>query len=104
MDFNKVYGEADWADGGVTPPIALNWRGGAGKLLITATGTVDFDIEESNSDIQNGETARWITSAYVDGATGNANVAIDPVPRFIRIRVNSSTTATLTLDYVQSDV
>lgn len=105
MDFSKSYTDADWSGSPlVTAPIALNWRGGPAMLAITKTETIDYDVQVTNSDLQAGATANWITHASGDGLTASALIGLSPVPRFMRILVNSETDATLTLDYVQSDV
>lgn len=107
MQLNKTYVEADWdGNGGIAGPIAMNWRGGPASLQITVTGTIDYDLEQSNYDIQNSDvTPVWfIDDATHDGVTGNLVVFFQGNPRFIRIKVNSSTDATINLALVQSDV
>lgn len=104
MKFNKSYGTGDLSNGSGTAPIALNWRGGPGKLIIKKGGTIDFDVQECNADLQNGETANWAAASANAGLTGDSVITFDAPPRFIRIFVNSTTSGTLTLDYTQADV
>lgn len=106
MQVSKTYVEADWAVGDVTSPLAMDWRCGAVACQITVTGTINFDIQSTNSDLQAGETADWLVdSAAVTGVTASKWVTFNPVPRFIRIDVNSFTTgATVALKIVQSNV
>ena len=106
MSKNKTYVEADWADGDVTSPYPLNWHGGPLALQITVTGTIDFDIESSNSDLQNSTaTAQWLAdSTDSQGITASKWLTFNAIPRFIRIKVNSFTTgATVSFGITQTD-
>lgn len=106
MQVSKTYVEADWAVGDVTTPIALDWRSGPIACQITVTGTINFDIQSTNSDLQAGEAADWLVdAAAVTGVTASKWVTFDPIPRFIRLDVNSFTTgATVSLKLVQQNV
>ncbi len=106
MQVNKTYVEADWATGDVTAPLALNHRGGACTVQVTVTGTINFDIQSSNSDLQAGEAADWLVdSAAATGVTASKWLSFSSAPRFIRLDVNSFTTgATVALKITQSDV
>lgn len=106
MSKNKTYVEADWADGNVTSPYPLNWHGGPIGLQITVTGTINFDIESSNSDLQNSTaTALWLAdSTESEGITASKWLTFNAIPRFIRINVNSFTTgATVSFGITQTD-
>jgi hypothetical protein len=106
MQASKTYVEADWSVGNVTSPLAMDWRGGPVACQITITGTIDIDIQSSNSDLQAGQAGDWLVdSATVTGVTASKWVTFNPVPRFIRLDVNSFTTgATVTLKLTQSNV
>lgn len=106
MSKNKLYVEDDWADGDVTSPYPLNWRGGPIGLQITVTGTINFDIESSNSDLQNSTAAaQWLAdSTESEGITASKWLTFNAIPRFIRLNVNSFTTgATVSLGITQTD-
>ena len=106
MSKNKTYVEADWAAGDVTAPYPLNWRGGPIGLQITVTGTIDFDIESSNSDLQNSTaTAQWLVDNTDNaGITASGWRTFNAIPRFIRLNVNSFTTgATVSIGITQTD-
>ena len=106
MQFSKTYVEADWAVGDVTSPLALDFRSGPIAAQITVTGTVNFDIQASNSDLQSGETGDWLVdSAAVTGVTASKWVTYSAIPRFVRLEINSFTTgATISLKFAQSNV
>lgn len=96
-----------WVDEFVTPAIALNWRGGIGSLEIAITGTINIDLDSSNSDIQNStDSALWaVDTAANAGVTASKWIIFNANPRFIRVRANSySSGATVKLLYAQSDV
>jgi len=103
---NKTYVEADWATGNVTLPFAQNWRNGVGAVQVVVTGTINFDLESSNSDLQNGGTAQWLVdSAGSSAISASKWVTFNATPRFLRLKVNSFTTgATVSLNVTQSDV
>jgi hypothetical protein len=107
MSNNKTYVEADWDnDDDATPPYALNWRGGPVGLQIAVTGTIDFDIESSNGDLQNSTAAAaWLPdSTNSEGITASKWLTFNAIPRFIRIKVNSFTTgATVSFGITQTD-
>jgi hypothetical protein len=108
MQMDTTYGEADWAaTDDIIGPIAMNWRGGVAAVQISVTGTIDYDVEMTLSDIQNSADAPvWFidNATTQDGATGSIVFAVDNNPRAMRIIVNSSTTATVRVQIVQSDV
>jgi hypothetical protein len=105
MQVNKTYVEADWATGNATAPIALNHRGGVAAVEIIVTGTVNFDIQSTNSDLQAGESASWLVdSTETTGITASKWITYTATPRFVRVLVNSFTTgATIALKIAQSD-
>ena len=106
MSGNKTYVEADWAAGNVTLPYPLNWRGGPMGMQITVTGTIDFDIESSNSDLQNSTAAaQWLVDTTGNsGVTASQWITFNAIPRFIRFKINSFTTgATISLGLTQTD-
>lgn len=99
-------GNYGWSAKSVTRPIAMNWRGGVAGMQITVTGTIDYDFEQTNSDLQNSTAAAvwFIDDTAHDGATGNLVVRFDANPRFSRFKVNSLSDATISVALVQSDV
>jgi len=105
MQINKTYAEADWAVDNETDPLALNHRGSVGALQIIITGTINIDIQASNSDLQAGVSANWLVdSTETTGVTASKWITYSSVPRFIRLAINSFTTgATVTLNFTQSD-
>jgi hypothetical protein len=106
MSKNKTYVEADWSVGNVTAPYPLNWRGGPIGLQITVTGTINFDLESSNSDLQNSTaTALWLVDSTAStGVTASKWLTFNAIPRFIRLKVNSFTAgATVSIGYTQTD-
>ena len=106
MQISKAYAEADWSAGNVTLPLALNHRGGDLAVEIIVTGTINFDLQSTNSNLQAGETAAWLVdSAGATGVTASKWLTFNAVPRFFRIAVNSfSSGATVKLMITQSDV
>jgi hypothetical protein len=102
---SKTYVEADWS-GGNTAPLALNWRGGVSAVQVTVTGTVNFDIQSTNSNLNAGEAADWLVDAAANSSiTASKFFQFTGDPRFMRIKVNSGGTgATITIKLVQSDV
>lgn len=105
MSSGKTYVEADWSVGNVTPPLAFNHRSGRLSLQVIVTGTIDFDIESSNSDLQAGDAANWLVDLPTSaGLTASTWRTFNAVPRFIRIKVNSFTTgATVSFYWAQED-
>ncbi len=105
MATNKTFTESDWSVGSATPPIALNHHGGRGALQLVVTGTIQFDLQSTNSDLQLGATAQWLAdSTDNENITASRWVRFDAVPRFIRLSVDSFTTgATVTVNYTQED-
>lgn len=101
----KEYVEADWS-GGQTSPLALNWRGGEVAVQVTITGTINVDIESTNSDLNAGDTANWLVDSSSNaGVTASKFFTFNAVPRFMRFKVNSGGTgATITVELVQKDV
>lgn len=108
MQMDKTYVEADWdGNSGVIGPIAMNWRGGPAAVQISVTGTIDYDVEMTLSDIQNNPAAPvwFIDDALTqDSATTSIKFGITANPRAMRIVVNSSTDATVRVQIVQADV
>jgi len=95
-----------WVDEFVTKTIPLDWRGGPSTLRITVGGTINFDIEQTLSDIQFATSFNWfVGDSAQDDETASLTAAWTVAPKAIRIKANSySSGATLTADYVQSDV
>lgn len=103
FSFNKTFVEADWASGNVTKAIPLDWPGGRAACQIVVTGTIAFDIESSNSDLQMGATGQWLVdSTESENISASKWLTFNAVPRFIRLNVDSFTTgATITLNWTQ---
>lgn len=96
-----------WVDEFVTPAIALDWRSGIGSLEIVITGTINIDLDSSNSDIQNStDAASWLVDTSTNaGVTASKWITFNANPRFIRVKANSySSGATVKLLYAQSNV
>jgi len=94
-----------WVDEFVTKTIPLNWRGGAGALRITVGGTINYDLENSLSDIQFEDIVWFVDDAAQDDETASLTARWEVTSKAIRVKANSySSGATLTLEYVQSDV
>lgn len=102
---SKTYVDADWSEG-ETAPLALNWRGGSTAVQVTVTGTVNFDIESSNSDLNAGEAEDWLVDVAGNaGVTASKFFTFNATPRFIRLKINSGGTSTsIAVKLVQSDV
>lgn len=105
FSFNKTYVEADWSVGNVTAPIPLDWHSGRAALQVVVTGTIQFDIQSSNSDLQAGATAQWLVdSTESENITASKWITFNAVPRFIRLNVDSFTPgATVSLNWTQKD-
>jgi len=103
--FNNLYTDTTLIAVTGTDPKALDWRGGVGSLEIVVTGTINFDIQSTNADLNAGETAQWLAySAGSSGITASKFITFEPNPRFIRIYVNSLTAgATVRLLYAQAN-
>lgn len=95
-----------WSSNSLMSPIMTNWRGGPASTRIEVSGTIDYDVEMTNSDIQNGDTPIWFIddTTTQDGATASQTIFMDMMPRAFRLIVNSSTSASFTIDLVQADV
>lgn len=104
MAFNTLYTDAVLIAAAGTDPKALNWRGGVGALEIIVTGTINFDIQSTNADLNEGDTAQWLVdSTNTTGITASKWITFNSNPRFIRIYVNSlSAGATVRLIYAQT--
>ena len=103
--FNTLYTDATLIAAAGTAPKALNWRGGTGLLEIIVTGTINFDIQSNNADVNAGETAQWLAdSAGSAGITASKFITFSACPRFIRIYTNSITAgATVRLLHTQAN-
>jgi len=101
---SKLYVEADWTTDTFTAPLPLNHRQAQLALEVVVTGTVNFDIESTNADLQAGETAAWLPdSTNSEGITTSKWLTFNSVPRFIRIQINSGGTgATIKLLWSQN--
>lgn len=105
MAFNTLYTDTTLIALSGTDPKALNWRGGVGALEIIVTGTINFDIQSTNADLNNSETAQWLADAAGSaGITASKWITLNANPRYIRIYVNSITAgATVRLIYTQAN-
>jgi hypothetical protein len=103
--FNTLYTDATLIAAAGTAPKALDWRGGVGALEIIVTGTINFDLQSTNADINAGDTAQWLVdSAGSTGITASKWITFSGNPRFIRIYTNSITAgATVRLLYTQTN-
>lgn len=104
MAFNNLYTDTTLIALSGTTPKALDWKGGIGALEIIVTGTINFDLQSTNADLNSGETAQWLVdSTNTTGITASKWIAFNSNPRFIRIYVNSlSAGATVRLIYAQT--
>ena len=104
MAFNNLYDDTTLIALSGTDPKALDWKGGVGALKIIVTGTINFDLQSTNADLNAGETAQWLVdSSGSAGITASKWVTFNANPRFIRIYVNSlSAGATVRLIYAQT--
>lgn len=96
-----------WVDEFVTPAVPLDWRSGIGSLEIVITGTINIDLDSSNSDLQNStDSASWLVDTSTNaGVTASKWITFNANPRFIRVKANSySSGATVKLLYAQSNV
>ncbi len=96
-----------WVDEFVTPAIPLDWRSGVGSLEMVITGTINIDLDSSNSDLQNStDAAQWAVDTSTNaGVTATQWITFNANPRFIRVKANSySSGATVKLLYAQSSV
>ena len=105
MAFNTLYTDTTLIAAAGTDPKALNWRGGVGALEIIVTGTINFDLQSTNADLNEGDTAQWLVdSSNSTGITASKWITFNGNPRFIRIYVNSITAgATVRLIYTQAN-
>jgi hypothetical protein len=105
MAFNTLYTDTTLIALSGTDPKALNWRGGVGALEIIVTGTINFDLQSTNADLNAGETAQWLVDSSGNaGITASKWITFNGNPRFIRIYVNSlSAGATVRLLYTQAN-
>lgn len=105
MAFNTLYTDTALIALSGTDPKALNWRGGVGALEIIVTGTINFDLQSTNADLNEGDTAQWLVDSSSNaGITASKWITFNGNPRFIRIYVNSlSAGATVRLLYTQAN-
>ena len=105
MAFNTLYTDTTLIALSGTDPKALNWKGGVGALEIIVTGTINFDLQSTNADLNAGETAQWLVDSSSNaGITASKWITFNGNPRFIRIYVNSlSAGATVRLLYTQAN-
>ena len=105
MAFNTLYTDTTLIAAAGTDPKALNWRGGVGALEIIVTGTINFDLQSTNADLNEGDTAQWLVDASGStGVTASKWITFNGNPRFIRIYTNSITPgATVRLLYTQAN-
>lgn len=89
---SKTYVEADWS-GGQTLPLPMNHKVGPLALEVIVTGTVTFDVQSTNSDLQAAETANWLVdSSNSTGITASKWLTFNAVPRFVRLNITSGGT------------
>lgn len=95
-----------WVDEFVTKTIPLDWRAGSALLRVTVTGTINYDLEQTLSDIQFVDSITWfVGDAGHDDETASISVTFTVAPKAIRLKANSySSGAALLAEYVQSDV
>lgn len=95
-----------WVDEFVTKTIPLDWRAGVGALRITVTGTINYDLENTLSDIQFADSITWfVDAAEQDDETASLTARWEVASKAIRLKANSySSGAELLAEYVQSDV
>lgn len=95
-----------WVDEFVTKTIPLDWRAGSALLRVTVTGTINYDLEQTLSDIQFVSAITWfVGDAGHDDETASISVTFTVAPKAIRLKANSySSGAVLLAEYVQSDV
>jgi hypothetical protein len=97
-----------WVDEFVSHTLPYNWHGGTGGLYVNVTGTIDYTIQYTNSDVQNVATSTfaWIDSNdsnVVDATTDQASNWTYPVMA-TRVQVNSySSGASIVLTIIQHD-
>ena len=106
MIATKTFAEPALAAGAGTPPIAFNHRSGKVALQIVVSGTINFDVQSTNSDIQGGATPQWFAdSSASQNISANIWLTFNAVPAFIRVYTNSITPgATVTINWTQEDV
>lgn len=86
---SKTYVATDWS-GGQTLPLPMNHKAGPLALEVIVTGTVTFDVQSTNSDLQADETANWLVdSSNSTGITASKWLTFNAVPRFIRLNITS---------------
>lgn len=96
-----------WVDEFVTKTLPTNWRGHNSALRVDVTGTINYDIEQTFTDIQN-VSAPFVwsvdDSTTQSGLTAGTTVLYEAHPRALRLKVNSySTGATITFTYLQTN-
>lgn len=85
-------------------PYALNWRGGDATVSLDVTGTFSVNIQGTNSDLQDGETATWFgLGDDLTGASASVSAGLYAVPRFVRVQRASGSSGTLILQISQAD-
>ncbi len=105
---SKTYVDADFT-GGLSAPFPINWRGGPVALELTVnSGTPNLDIESTNVDLNSGEVAAstdWVVDNTASaGITASKWITFNAMPRFIRLKLNSGSTISVTIRTTQSDV
>lgn len=106
MMSSKSFAEPVLAAATPTPAVALNHRGGRVALEIIVTGTINFDLQSTNSDLQAGVAGQWLVDTATNaGITASKWITFNGTPAFIRLLVNTITAgATVTLNWTQADV
>ena len=91
--------DVGWVDEFVSPtiPLEIYLRGHAVNVQVTLTGTANFDIEDTMSDIRatpqpEQSALTWLNDANFTNKTASLSSPLAVVARAIRLMVNSYTT------------
>ena len=102
-----IYGGA--VDEAITRTIPLNWRGAECGVNVFVTGTINYTVQQTVSDIGSltNYDYNWqdCDDTALVAATATANTSYVSVPIALRLKVNSySTGAELAFDIIQRDI
>lgn len=102
--------DVGWVDEAASPtiPLEMYLEGDRTSVEVAVTGTADFDIQVTNSDIRASSSpppaqddSTWLTDANFDGKTASLISPLSQVARALRLIVNSySSGAALELQIV----
>jgi len=100
--------EAGPVDEAVSQIIPVDWRGGELSVYVGVTGTINWTLEQSFSDINDASGAPfvWIGSddTAMVAATSSQSTTFYGIPRALRVKVNSySSGAALEVALLQRD-